>query len=105
MEAETTRVAELRREAPQKAAAAYVAQLRKEMEAEEERRMQILEAVVKKGTEEGNQGLKGVGVERGGEIEERWKDAKGGLEALRGVTEVLARLERAGKAVEVVERM
>ena len=48
---------------------------------------------------------KGIGVQvpRAEEVRERWEGAAGGLEALRGVTEGVARLERAERVLREVE--
>lgn len=44
-------------------------------------------------------------LERAKEVENMWQKGTEGLVVLERVTEVLARLERAGKAAEVVEEM
>ncbi|KAL8831262.1 MAG: hypothetical protein Q9170_005381 [Blastenia crenularia] len=75
LEWEHTRVAELRREAPGAAARAYVER------------------------------LEGVRLERSEEVEKMWERGLEGLVDLGKVTEVVARVERAVKAAEVVEGM
>ena len=95
-------MASLRREAPGKAAALYAARLKDEMSAEEVafeggRNMIIEREVV------GGAGLKGL--ERGVEAKGRWEVGVRGLERLKGVTEVLAKGERAREVVGVVEGM
>jgi kinetochor protein Mis14/NSL1 len=96
-EQETTRVAEMRRDAPGAAARAYMERLNKEMQADRE-----------VNTEEGDE-MQGVidlgGLERRDEVERMWGRGLDGLVALEGITEVGARLERAKWAVEVVEGM
>lgn len=96
-EQETTRVAEMRRDAPGAAARAYMERLNKEMLADRE-----------VDTEEGD-GMQGVielgGLERRDEVERTWGRSLDALVALEGITEVGARLERAKRAVEVVEAM
>ena len=100
LETETTRVAELRREAPGTAAKAYVERLRKgmdEREKEVEERRREAEKMA-------SGGLEGVGIERVDNVAENWAKGKDGLEKLRAITEVVARLERAQRAVEEVEK-
>ncbi len=45
----------------------------------------------------------GSGLERRDEVEKMWKRGTEGLVGLGGVTEIMARLERAEKAIGVVE--
>ncbi len=96
-EQETTRVAEMRRDAPDAAARAYMERLNKEMQADREVNI------------EGGDEMQGVielgGLERRDEVERMWGRGLDGLVALEGITEVGARLERAKRAVEVVEGM
>lgn len=96
-EQETTRVAEMRRDAPGAAARAYMERLNREMLADRE-----------VDTGEGN-GAQGVielgGLERRDDVQRTWGRGLDGLVALEGITEVGARLERAKRAVEVVEGM
>lgn len=97
-EQETTRVAEMRRDAPGAAARAYMERLNKEMEAERERKF-----------EEGGDEMEGVvelgNLQRRDEVERTWGRGLEGLKGLEGITEVGARLDRAKAAVEVVEGM
>lgn len=101
LEWEHTRVAELRREAPGAAARAYEERLEKEREAERER-----EKGVEGEMEERREGgVEGVYLERAEEVEKMWGRGLEGLVEMGRVTEVVARMERAAKAAEVVERM
>lgn len=101
LEWEHTRVAELRREAPGAAARAYEERLEKEREAERQRENDV-EAEMEARREGG---LEDVGLERVEEVEQMWGRGLEGLVDLGRVTEVMAKLERAGKAAEVVEGM
>lgn len=101
LEWENTRVAELRREAPGAAARAYVERLESEREVEKGREREI-EGMMK-GSSEGVVEI--VGLERGEEVEKTWGRGLQGLAELANITEVMARLERAGKAAEMVEGM
>lgn len=101
LEQESTRVAELRRDAPGAAARAYMERLEAELEAE-----RVLER------ERGKDGvavggdvslLEGVKVENLEEVERMWGRGVGGLAGLEKITGVLAKLERAATAAEVVE--
>ena len=117
MEYESTRVAELRREAPGAAARAYMERLEAEMKEEEDRDrdklMRIEEEVGKiggSGSSSGKEeelllGAATTKMERLDEMERMWKRGTEGLVRLENVTEVLATLERAGKALEVVQEM
>lgn len=96
MERESTRVAELRRDAPGAAARAYMERLEAEMRLERE---------VKEGGEKKGGGGADLGGGLGEEVEKMWGRGLEGLVGLERITEVLARLERAGKAAEVVEGM
>ncbi|KAL8713944.1 MAG: hypothetical protein Q9220_002090 [cf. Caloplaca sp. 1 TL-2023] len=104
LEWEHTRVAELRREAPGAAARAYEERLQLEME-EDKRRAGEVEGEVMElvGKREG--GLEEVRLERGEEVEMMWGRGLEGLVEMGKVTEVVARMERAGKAAGVVEGM
>lgn len=105
LEYESTRVAELRREAPGAAARAYMERLEAEMELEREReqeRERELEAERSAGQKVE---LDWESLERVEEVENMWQKGTEGLVVLERVTGVLARLERAGKAAEVVEEM
>lgn len=96
-EQETTRVAEMRRDAPGAAARAYMERLNEEMQADRE---------VDTGDGDEMQGVIELdGLERRDEVERTWGRGLDGLVALEGITEVGARLERAKRAVEVVEGM
>ena len=106
MEVETTKVAGLRRDAPRKAAAGYIEQLRGEMEREEEVRKGLLERVVKEVGERVERDGGGLGVCGSGEdVSRNWERGVKGLEGLRGVTGVIAKLERAQRASDVVGRL
>lgn len=100
-------MAELRREAPGAAARAYMERLEAEMEEERERDKMQIEEVGKLGsgkvaTEEL---LAAARMERLEEMERMWERGTEGLVGLEKVTEVLATLERARKALEVVQEM
>lgn len=98
-EQETTRVAEMRRDAPGAAARAFVERLRVEMLAEREVDVKMEDA-------DGSDGLEGLGVlERRDEVERTWGKGVEGLMRLESVTGSVAKLERAARAVEVVEGM
>lgn len=109
LEYESTRVAELRREAPGAAARAYMERLEAEMEEERERdKRRIEEAEDKRvgGGEAAPEELLGAAkMERSEEMERMWERGTEGLVGLEKVTEVLATLERARKAIEVVQEM
>ena len=95
-EQETTRVAEMRRDAPGVAARAYIERLHKEMDMEREAKLE----------EMGEEGLPGLSaLEREQDIKETWERGLESLAGLKGIPEVTARLERAAQAVEVVESM
>ena len=97
LEEETTQVAELRRDAPAKAAAGYVERLRSEMQ-EHDREFEAnrLEA-----TKELGAGLGPIHF-RDDNVQQSWSKGRKDLEALRNVTKVKADLERASKAVAEV---
>lgn len=100
-------MAELRREAPGAVARAYMESLEAEMELEREReREQQKERELEMERSAGQEvELEGAMVERLEEVENTWQRGTEGLLRLERITEVLARLERAGKAAEVVEDM
>ena len=100
MEAETTRVAELRREAPAVAARGYVERLRKEID-ERDKEVQERRKEVEK-VESG--GLDGISIDRAEQVAENWAKGRDSLEQLKKITEVVATLERAERAVEEVEK-
>lgn len=95
-------MAGLRREAPQKAARNYLERLEREIAGEEAEWAAVRGGVVGK-KEEG--GLEGVQVERVEDVKGRFEGAVGKVEALKGVTETVGRLERAREVVGVLERM
>ncbi|MCJ1402036.1 hypothetical protein MMC11_005255 [Xylographa trunciseda] len=97
LEAETTRVAELRREAPAKAAATFVERLGREMAEEEERVREARRWVVEKA------GRAVLGVEVDKRVGEGWEVGARGLDCLKGVTEGVARLERVKGVIGEVE--
>ncbi|KAL8928551.1 MAG: hypothetical protein Q9208_001785 [Pyrenodesmia sp. 3 TL-2023] len=101
LEWENTRVAELRREAPGAAARAYVERLESETEAEKVREKEIEN--IMKGSSEGV--LEIVGLERGEEVKKAWGRGLEGLAEFGNITEIVSRMERAGKAAEMVEGM
>ena len=95
-EFESETVAKMRREVPAKAAMGYREALERELEAQK-----------------GLKGEEGVGgevdggldikLERREEVEGMWRRGCEGLEGLGDITGVLAKVERAGRAMEVVE--
>lgn len=98
-EQETTRVAEMRRDAPGAAARAFMETLRGEIQAERE-------VDVKMEDEGEAQVLREMGVlERSKEVEKMWERGVDGLKGLEGLKGVVARLERAGTVAEIVEGM
>lgn len=102
-------MAELRREAPGAAARAYMERLEAEMEEERERDKRRIEEAEEKragGEEAAPEELLGAAkMERSEEMERMWERGTEGLVGLEKVTEVLATLERARKAIEVVQEM
>lgn len=81
---------------------------RLEVEREEQRaRDSELEGWIDRGAKEEEEGSpQGLWkMERGEEMERMWGRGLEGLVGLGEVTEVAARLERAGKAAEIVENM
>ncbi|KAI4223339.1 MAG: hypothetical protein L6R36_005488 [Xanthoria steineri] len=101
LEWEHTRVAELRRDAPGAAARGFVERLEAVREVERGREKEV--EVEMEGVRDG--GLGGVGVERRAEVEKMWGRGVEGLVELGRVTEVVAKMERAKRAAEVVEGM
>ncbi|KAL8693166.1 MAG: hypothetical protein Q9218_001948 [Villophora microphyllina] len=100
LEWEHTRVAELRREAPGAAARAFKERLDHERETEKNRETEVEEEFMGM-THVG--GLEGIVLERAEDMNKMWGRGLEGLMDLRKVTEIVARIERAGKAAEVVE--
>ncbi len=100
-------MAELRREAPGAAARAYTERLEAEMEEERERDKMRIEEVGKMGSVKvaPEELLGAAKMERLEEMERMWERGTEGLVGLEKVTEVLATLERARKALEVVQEM
>lgn len=100
-------MAELRREAPGAAARAYMERLEAEMEKDRERDKMQIQEVGKMGSEKvaPEELLRAARLERLEEMEGIWERGTEGLVGLEKVTEVLATLERARKAVEVVQDM
>ena len=82
------------------AARSYVERLRKEMD-ERENEVEERRKEVEKFTEGG---LEVIGIERAESVAENWARGEDGLERLRAVTEVVAKLERAERAVVEVEK-
>lgn len=100
-EQETTRVAEMRRDAPGAAARAYMERLRGEVEAE-----RGVDVDMNMGSEEDEESLRRLGaLERRDEVERTWGQGVEGLVGLEKVTGVVGKLERAARAVKVVEGM
>ena len=100
-EVQSTRVAELRREAPGAAARRYTERLEEELRMEKElEKMREL-----KGEEMDAEPLDVGALERKEDVKRMWRRGTQGLVDLGKVPGVLAKLERAGKAVEVVEVM
>lgn len=101
-------MAELRREAPGAAARAYMERLEAELEQERERdkgRIEEVEKIRSTGKARPEELLGAAKMERLEEMERMWERGTEGLVGLEKVTEVLATLERARKAVEVVQEM
>jgi kinetochor protein Mis14/NSL1 len=100
LEEETTRVAVLRREAPQKAAQAYLQALQKEIEnadiVYEARKVDIANTEVSK--------LGYSDSITNEDLKETWDQSRRRLEELRNVTKVKADLERALRAAREVEK-
>ena len=97
---QSTCVAELRRSAPEKAAQRYMERLEEELRVERE-----MEARKREGGEGGDvqEDREFRGLERRDEVERMWGRGTEGLVGLKTVTGVVASLERAGRAVDVVE--
>lgn len=97
-------MAELRREAPGAAARAWVERLEGEMREQGELRE---EGGTGRGQDEkvdlGGEVEEAGRLERESEVRRMWGKGVEGLVGLERVTGVLARLERAGRAAEVVE--
>ena len=100
LEEETTKIAELRREAPARAAAQYVEKLWRDMNEEE----QEFEGKKVEASEETDGGLHGAGFQDGESVRQMWERGRQGLEDLKNVTKVKADLERAVRAAAEVER-
>ena len=100
-EAQSTRVAELRREVPGAAAQRYMERLEGELRKEREMEAERQETKMDLGVTELDMGT----LERREDVERMWGKGTEGLVELGKVPSVLAKLERAGKAVEVVEGM
>ena len=98
-------MAELRREAPAAAARAYVERLKDEMGAEERNVEAMRERALRVGREEGAKGLRDVKIAREDVMLGSWERGLEGLSTLSGLTEAVARLERAKEVVGVVEGM
>ncbi len=100
LEQESTRVAELRRDAPGAAARAYMERLEAEMEAE---RVREREREWRPEDDAQTRLLDGMKVENLEEVENMFGKGTEGLVRLEKLPEILAKLERAAKAAEVVE--
>ena len=90
----------MRREAPSAAAKAYMQRLEADMDAE---RGTDAELEGRIGDISEGERMDGIEIERQQEIERMWAKGNEGLKELENVTGVMARLERARKAVEVVQ--
>ena len=101
-ESEAEDVSRMRREVPGKAAAQYAKALGEVVEGEVQ-----ISGIKREGEgeemEEGGERIVGLG-ERQEDVEKVMRRGVGELEGLEGITEVIARLEQAGGAVEVVQR-
>ena len=104
LEAETTRLAQLRREAPARAAAGWADGLRDDVEARERAFAESRARAAAAGEGAAEAGLGDVRMERPERVRGLWDGGRRELVGLKGVTEVVARLERAKRAVEEVER-
>ena len=96
MESESTRVAELRRDAPGAAARAYMEILEADLEAEKAREVEVKE-------EADEQGQVGATFERAAEMERMWTRGTETMVGLERIPVVLEKMERARMAAEVVE--
>lgn len=112
LEFESTRVAQLRRSAPSAAARSYIDRVQTEIVAERDLMQKMSWEHGEEGAgvggdggvkQEGVETGLGVGLERREEVEKIWGRGVEGLIGLGAVTEVVARLERAARAVGVVE--
>ena len=102
LEAETTRVAQLRREAPAVAAKAYTERLEREIG---EDHAGLEDGMIKIGNAQ-REGLLGGNhgeIERAGDVRRAWQEALEGLVQFRDVTEQVAKLDRAKDVVAVVQ--
>ena len=99
-EHEAEDVARMRRDVPGKAAERYKEELERAME--ETSKIKIEEGSEQKGKGDAFEGLGGLG-ERREDVEKVFQRGRVGLEGFEGFTGVIARLEQAGRAVEVVE--
>lgn len=103
LEQESTRVAELRRDAPGAAARAYMERLEAEMEVERVAERERTEGQGKDDDAQVGLLLEAVKVGNLEEVESMWGKGTGGLVGLGKISTVLAKLERAATAAEVVE--
>jgi hypothetical protein len=102
IENETTRLAEMRRDAPAKAAALYAERLLKEVE-QSEREMEHLRDTAKKEGE--RRGLMGTRMERAENVRDSHINAMTGLDQLRHITEIVAKAERARRSAEEANKL
>jgi kinetochor protein Mis14/NSL1 len=100
-ETQSTRVAELRREVPGAAAKRYMDRLEGELQKEREAEAERQETKMDSSAIDLDLGT----LERRDDVERMWERGTEGLVELGKVPGVLAKLERAGKAVNVVENM
>ena len=98
-EAQSTRVAELRREVPGAAARRYMDRLEAELQKERETEAEREDTKMNLGVTNLDMGT----LERRWDVEKMWGKGTEGLVGLGSIPGVLAKLERAEKAVEVVE--
>ncbi|KAG8529223.1 uncharacterized protein KY384_005858 [Bacidia gigantensis] len=102
LEIESENVARMRRDVPKKAADAYVKELSNGLEAGREVKRVEDEEIIDVEMDVGfGEAVKGV--DRREEMEKTWKMGTEGLEGLGEITQLIGKLERARRAVEVVQ--
>lgn len=101
LETETTKVAELRRDAPAKAAKTYLDHLQQGLEQQDSEYRQRVQSLAE--SDPRPSGLENIKLERQERVTTTWTEATSNLERLRGVTEAVAVLERAKLAAEEVD--
>ncbi|KAL6721121.1 hypothetical protein ACLMJK_000221 [Lecanora helva] len=100
-EVQSTRVAELRREAPGAAARRYIESLKEELRVEEE----LERSRETRGEKMDRKPLDFIPLGRKEDVEKMWERGTQGLVDLEKIPEILAKLDRADKVAEVVESM